>query len=93
MPSLQAGSCRRIGTLPTERDGVLTIEELATYSKIYGLAREGKIDDRDLWITEYNEQRPHRGKYCFGKNPMQTFRDSIPLPNDKMLDRTLQTVA
>lgn len=48
MPNLEAGSCRRIGALPTEHDGVLTIDEPATYSKIYRLAREGKIDDRDV---------------------------------------------
>jgi len=27
----------------------------------------------DAWITEYNEQRPHQGRWCFGKTPMQTF--------------------
>src|SRR5262245_27525990 len=32
--------------------------------------------DVDRWIGEYNESRPHSGKYCFGKTPMQTFRDS-----------------
>lgn len=34
--------------------------------------------DLDLWIKEYNERRPHTGKYCFGKPAMQTFLDSIP---------------
>jgi transposase InsO family protein len=29
--------------------------------------------DLDDWLTRYNEQRPHSGKYCFGKTPMQTF--------------------
>lgn len=28
---------------------------------------------------EIGEQRPHSGKYCFGKTPMQTFLDSIQL--------------
>src|SRR5919108_5267185 len=32
--------------------------------------------DVDLWLKEYNEQRPHSGKYCFGKTPMQTFLDA-----------------
>lgn len=43
--------------------------------------------DVDLWLTEYNESRPHSGKYCFGKTPMQTFRDSKHLAEEKMLDR------
>lgn len=43
--------------------------------------------DVDQWILEYNERRPHSGKYCFGKTPMQTFRDSKHLADEKMLDR------
>jgi len=34
--------------------------------------------DLDLWIREYNEQRPHQG-WCFGKTPMQTFLDAMPI--------------
>jgi hypothetical protein len=29
--------------------------------------------DLDSWIAEYNEARPHQGRWCFGKTPMQTF--------------------
>ena len=32
--------------------------------------------DLDCWITEYNEARPHQGRWCFGKTPMQTFLDA-----------------
>jgi hypothetical protein len=32
--------------------------------------------DLDVWIREYNEQRPHQGRWCFGKTPMQTFLDA-----------------
>lgn len=45
--------------------------------------------DLDQWIAEYNEHRPHSGKYCFGKTPMQTFLDSIPLSDVKQLHRLL----
>ena len=31
--------------------------------------------DLDLWLEDYNHSRPHSGKYCFGKTPMQTFLD------------------
>jgi hypothetical protein len=32
--------------------------------------------DLDEWIAVYNEQRTHQGRWCSGKTPMQTFRDS-----------------
>lgn len=41
--------------------------------------------DLDQWLIEYNEQRTHSGKYCYGKTPMQTFRESLPLAKEKML--------
>lgn len=43
--------------------------------------------DLDGWLEEYNEHRPHSGKYCFGKTPMQTFLDSRHLAHEKELDR------
>jgi hypothetical protein len=39
--------------------------------------------DLDSWLQEYNEHRPHSGKYCFGKTPMQTFLDSRHLAHEK----------
>jgi transposase InsO family protein len=41
--------------------------------------------DLDAWIEEYNQQRPHQGRWCYGKTPMQTFVDSVPLAKEKML--------
>ncbi len=46
---------------------------------------EALQDDVDKWIDYYNNERPHSGKYCFGKTPMQTFIDAIPLATEKML--------
>jgi transposase InsO family protein len=43
--------------------------------------------DADTWIREYNDIRPHSGKYCFGKTPMQTFLDAKHLSDEKQLDR------
>jgi transposase InsO family protein len=63
---------------------------IAFRKKIYRSLDELQ-EDVDSWLQEYNEQRPHSGKYCFGKTPMQTFIDSIPLAKEKMLDSTLQT--
>lgn len=65
--------------------------QIAFRKKIYKTIEELQAD-LDLWVKQYNEERPHSGKYCFGKTPMQTFLDSIPLAKDKMLGSTLQTV-
>jgi len=37
--------------------------------------------ERDLatWLQHYNESRPHPGRWCYGKTPMQTFLDSREL--------------
>jgi transposase InsO family protein len=43
--------------------------------------------DLDDWLSEYNEVRPHSGRYCFGKTPMQTFLDAKHLSDEKQLDR------
>ena len=41
--------------------------------------------DLDAWVREYNEVRPHQGRWCFGKTPMQTFLDAIPIAREKMI--------
>ena len=41
--------------------------------------------DLDEWIREYNEARPHQGRWCFGKTPMQTFLDAMPMAKEKMI--------
>jgi transposase InsO family protein len=63
---------------------------LAFRKKIYD-SIGGLQEDADEWIKEYNEQRPHSGKYCYGKTPMQTFKDSLHMAKEKMLDLKLQT--
>jgi transposase InsO family protein len=43
--------------------------------------------DLDEWLQYYNEQRPHSGRYCYGKTPMQTFRESLNLAKQKLLNQ------
>ena len=43
--------------------------------------------DLDMWMDYYNQQRTHSGKYCFGKTPMQTFIETIPLAKEKLLEQ------
>ena len=52
--------------------------------KIYG-SIEQLQEDLDAYLVEYNEERPHQGRWCFGKTPMQTFEESLPLAREKML--------
>ena len=39
----------------------------------------------DDWLREYNAVRPHQGRWCYGKTPMQTFVDSVALAREKIL--------
>lgn len=57
---------------------------IAFRKKIYKTLDELQAD-LDIWLKHYNEERTHSGKYCFGKTPMQTFQDSIPLVNEKRI--------
>src|SRR5436190_15389864 len=41
--------------------------------------------DLDAWIRSYNESRPHQGRWCFGKTPMQTFLDAVPIAREKLI--------
>ncbi len=41
--------------------------------------------DLDAWMTEYNETRPHQGRWCFDKTPMQTFLDAMPKTKEKII--------
>jgi transposase InsO family protein len=57
---------------------------IAFRKKLYASIKELQ-DDLDEWIRSYNEERPHQGRWCFGKTPMQTFLDAIPIAREKMI--------
>ncbi len=48
------------------------------YDRLFELQK-----DLDTWLRYYNNERPHSGKYCYGKTPMQTFKDSKKLAFEK----------
>ena len=50
--------------------------------KIYNSIEELQAD-ADEWLKQYNELRPHSGKYCYGKTPWQTFKDSKHIAIEK----------
>ncbi len=57
---------------------------IAFRKKLYASIGE-LLDDLDEWVRSYNEERPHQGRWCFGKTPMQTFLDAIPIAREKMI--------
>jgi len=50
------------------------------YSSIDELQR-----DVDSFMNHYNTERPHQGRWCFGKTPMETFISSLPIAREKEL--------
>jgi hypothetical protein len=57
---------------------------VAFRKKIYRTIEELQAD-LDAWLVDYNERRPHQGRWCFGKTPMQTFLDALPLAKEKLM--------
>ena len=41
--------------------------------------------DLDAYVEEYNTRRPHQGRWCYGKTPIQTFLDTVPLAKEKLI--------
>lgn len=66
--------------------------QIAFRKKLYRSIEELQFD-LDQWMTSYNNERPHSGRYCYGKTPMETFEDSKSIVNEKRLDKNLQLVA
>lgn len=63
---------------------------VAFRKKLYQSLEELQTD-LDAWIKEYNEQRTHTGKYCFGRTPWETFLASKELAIAKMVDQNYQS--
>ena len=57
---------------------------VAFRKKVYRSIAELQAD-LDVWVREYNESRPHQGRWCFGKTPMQRFLDAMPMTKEKMI--------
>lgn len=46
---------------------------------------EARQPDMDRPVREYNEVRTYQGRWCYGKTPMQTFVDALPLAREKQI--------
>lgn len=65
--------------------------DTAFRKKLYRTLDELQVDV-DQWIKTYNEIRPHSGRFCYGKTPMQTFKDSVHIAKSKVLENEFQSV-
>ena len=54
--------------------------------KLYRSLEELQVD-LDAWLDRYNKERPHSGRYCYGKTPWETFQQNRPLALEKDLSR------
>ena len=61
--------------------------DTAFRKKIYSSIEELQ-KDADAWLKYYNENRPHSGRYCYGKTPMQTFLDGKKIALEKNNEKT-----
>jgi Integrase core domain len=57
---------------------------IAFRKKIYHTINELQTD-LDTWLVDYNQCRLHQGRWCFGKTPMQSFLDALPLAKEKIM--------
>jgi len=65
---------------------------VAFRKKLYNSIEELQ-KDLDEWIEQYNRERTHSGKYCFGRTPLQTFRDTKHLAQSRQLDKLYKAPA
>jgi transposase InsO family protein len=57
----------------------------AGHVKMPPMRLEALQADLDAWLREYNEGRPHQGRWCDGTTPLQTFLDTVPVARGKLL--------
>ncbi len=74
------GICERFHR--TIKDGFY---DIAFRKKLYRSVEELQTD-LDAWLAKYNEQRPHSGRHCYGKTPMQTFRETLHIAVGKTIN-------
>lgn len=63
--------------------------DIAFRKKLYSSLDELQTEVNE-WPKKYNEVRPHSGRYCYGKTPMQTFLEGKAIAKEKQLDNLHQ---
>jgi hypothetical protein len=59
-------------------------DRVAFRMKLYSSLAELQAE-LDAWPKQYNEEQTHQGQWCYGKTPLRTFLDTVPLAKEKML--------
>ncbi|MEV8468672.1 integrase core domain-containing protein, partial [Fluviibacterium sp. DFM31] len=73
------GICKRFHR--TIKDAIY---DIAFCKKLYRSVKALQVD-LDVWLVNCNEQRPHSGKYCYVKTPVQTFRETLNIVFEKTI--------
>jgi hypothetical protein len=84
-----------------QTNGIVARFHKTVLNEFYRVAFRRQIDSGiepwqaalDPWRCEYHELRPHQGRWCYGKPPLQTFRDRVPLAKAKLLGPTTAAAA
>jgi transposase InsO family protein len=63
--------------------------DIAFRKKLYHSLEQLQADV-DSWLQTYNELRPHSGRFCYGKTPMQTFNDAAHIALNKMVENQFE---
>ena len=59
--------------------------DIAFRKKLYHSLEELQADV-DGWLQSYNQLRPHSGRFCYGKTPLQTFKDAAHIAQAKTIE-------
>lgn len=63
--------------------------DIAFRKKLYHSLDELQADV-DSWLQSYNELRPHSGRFCYGKTPIQTFKDALHIAKEKSIENKFE---
>jgi hypothetical protein len=54
---------------------------------------DGLQKDLEEWLDYYNSERPHQGKYCYGKTPLQTFETAKKSAQEKSIEQAQESLS
>jgi Integrase core domain len=73
----------RTKTRSPQTNGICERFHMTLWDEFYRVAFRKRLDelqsDLDAWLVDYDQARPHQGRWCYGKTPMQTFLDTLPV--------------